>query len=76
MNTLQLLSAGLVAATMLATPALARESHLKSRHSVENVNASGRRHQCDNEPTEVGLHSTFAARLLSHHPDQFRSSEE
>jgi hypothetical protein len=40
MNKLQLLSAGLVAATMLATPALARESHLKAQHRVENANAS------------------------------------
>jgi hypothetical protein len=40
MNKLQLLSAGLVAATMLATPALARENHLKSQHRVENTNAS------------------------------------
>ena len=40
MNKLQLLSAVLVAATMLATPALARESHLKAQHRVENANAS------------------------------------
>jgi hypothetical protein len=40
MNKLQLLSAGLVAATMFATPALARESHLKAPHHVENANAS------------------------------------
>jgi hypothetical protein len=37
MSKLQLLSAGLVAATMLATPALAREAHVKSQHRAENA---------------------------------------
>ena len=42
MKKLQLLSAGLVAATILATPALARENHRKSQHRAEIANASGR----------------------------------
>jgi hypothetical protein len=37
---LQLLSAGLVAATILATPALAREAHVKSQHRAENADVS------------------------------------
>jgi hypothetical protein len=32
MTELKLLSAGLIAAAMLATPAMARESHVTSRH--------------------------------------------
>jgi len=39
MSKLQLLSAGLVAATMLVTPALAREHQVKSHHRTENANA-------------------------------------
>ena len=35
----KLLSAAMVAAAMLATPATARESHPGSRHLVENANA-------------------------------------
>jgi hypothetical protein len=35
-----ILSAALIAAALLATPATARESHLSSRHLVENANAS------------------------------------
>jgi hypothetical protein len=34
------------------------------------------RHQCNNELTDVGLHPTFAARLVSRRPDQFRSSKD
>ena len=63
MNKLQLLSAGLVAATMLATPALARESHLKAQHRVENANASvapeGGRNECSCIPApRVGAFAT------------------
>ncbi len=46
MRKLQLLSAGLVVATMLAAPALAREAHAKSQHRAENAvsPAPGSRH--------------------------------
>jgi hypothetical protein len=40
MTKLKLLSPALVAAAMLATPAMARESHVSSRHFAENVNTS------------------------------------
>jgi hypothetical protein len=40
MTKLTLLSAGLIAAAMLATPAMARESHETSRHALEDANAS------------------------------------
>jgi hypothetical protein len=42
MTKLKLLSAALIAAAMLATPAVARESHVSSRHPAENVNAGAR----------------------------------
>ena len=35
MTTFKLLSAGFVAAAMLATPAMAREKHMTSRHSED-----------------------------------------
>jgi hypothetical protein len=37
---LKFLSAALVAAAMLATPAMARENHVSSRHLAANANAS------------------------------------
>ena len=40
MTKLKLLSAALIAAAMLATPAMARESHVTSRHRAEHANAS------------------------------------
>jgi hypothetical protein len=40
MTKLKLLSAALIAAAMLATPAMARESHVTSRHHAEHANAS------------------------------------
>ncbi len=41
MTRLKFLSAALIAvAAMLATPALARESHVSSRHLAESANAS------------------------------------
>ena len=40
MKKLRLLLPALVAAAMLATPAMARESHVSSRHLAENVNTS------------------------------------
>jgi hypothetical protein len=40
MTKLKLLSATLIAAAMLATPAMARKSHVTSRHLVLDVNAS------------------------------------
>jgi hypothetical protein len=40
MTKLKFLSAALIAATMLATPAMARESHPNSRHLPVNANAS------------------------------------
>jgi hypothetical protein len=40
MKKLKLLSPALVAAAMLATPAMARESHVSSRHLAEDVNTS------------------------------------
>jgi hypothetical protein len=40
MTKLELLSAALIAAAMLATPAMARTSHVTSWHSAEDANAS------------------------------------
>jgi hypothetical protein len=40
MTTLKLLSAALIAAAMLATPAMARKTHVTSRHLAEDANAS------------------------------------
>src|SRR5260370_5022566 len=40
MTKLKLLSAALFAAAMLATPAMARESHITSRHRAEDADAS------------------------------------
>jgi hypothetical protein len=40
MTKLKLLSAALIAAAMLATPAVARMSHVPSRHRAEDANAS------------------------------------
>jgi hypothetical protein len=40
MTKLKFLSAALIAAAMLATPAMARESHVSSRHFPVNANAS------------------------------------
>jgi hypothetical protein len=36
----KLLSAALIAAAMLATPAMARESHVTAQHLAEHANAS------------------------------------
>ncbi len=40
MTKAKLLSAGLIAAAMLATPAMARESHVSSRYFSANADAS------------------------------------
>ena len=40
MTKLKFLSAALIAAAMLATPAMARENHVSSRHLAVNANAS------------------------------------
>ena len=40
MTKLKLLPAALIAAAMLATPAMARTSHVTSRHLAEDANAS------------------------------------
>ena len=40
MTKLNFLSAALIAATMLATPAMARESHVSSRHLSKTADAS------------------------------------
>jgi hypothetical protein len=40
MTKLKLLSAALIAAAVLAAPAMARESHVTSRHRAEDANAS------------------------------------
>jgi hypothetical protein len=40
MTKLKLLSAALIAAAMLATPAMARTSHVTSRHRAMDANAS------------------------------------
>jgi hypothetical protein len=40
MTKLKLLSAALIAAAMVATPAMGRESHVSSRHLAENLNTS------------------------------------
>jgi hypothetical protein len=40
MTMLRLLSAALIAAAMLATPAMARTNHVSSRHLAEDANAS------------------------------------
>jgi hypothetical protein len=37
---MKFLSAALIAAAMVATPVMARESHVSSRHFVKNANAS------------------------------------
>jgi hypothetical protein len=39
MTTIKLLSAGLIAAAMLATPAIARENHIAERHVAGETNA-------------------------------------
>src|SRR6266851_9274710 len=47
MTKLRFLSAALIAAAMLSTPAMARESHVTSRHPADDANASttpGARH--------------------------------
>ncbi len=41
MTKLELLSAGLVAAAMLATPAMARQGHVTSRHLAADTYGSG-----------------------------------
>jgi hypothetical protein len=40
MTKLKFLSAALIAGAMLAAPAMARESHVTSRHLVQQANAS------------------------------------
>jgi hypothetical protein len=40
MTKLKLLSAALIVTAMIATPAMARKSHVTSRHLVEDANAS------------------------------------
>jgi hypothetical protein len=40
MTPTKLLSAGLIAAAMLATPAMARENYVAKRHAAENAYAS------------------------------------
>jgi hypothetical protein len=40
MSKLKFLSAALIAAATLATPAMARENHVSSRHLAVNANAS------------------------------------
>ncbi len=40
MTKLKLLSAAMIATAMIATPAMARKSHVTSRHLVEDANAS------------------------------------
>ena len=40
MTNLKLMSAALIAAAMLVTPAMARENHVTSRHRAEDANAS------------------------------------
>ncbi|MBR1147082.1 hypothetical protein [Bradyrhizobium sp. AUGA SZCCT0431] len=40
MTTIKLLSAGMIAAAMLATPAMARDNHTSRRHVTESVNVS------------------------------------
>jgi hypothetical protein len=40
MTKLKFLSAALIVAAMLSTPAMARESHVTSRHRTANANAS------------------------------------
>ena len=40
MTKLKLLSAALIAGAMLVTPAMARNSHVNSRHLAEHANAS------------------------------------
>ena len=40
MAKLKLLSAALISTAMIATPAMARKSHVTSRHLIEDANAS------------------------------------
>jgi hypothetical protein len=58
MTKLKLLSAVLIAAAMLATPAMARESHVTSRHRAEHANASA-------SPTARYVDGRVAARRRS-----------
>ena len=44
---LKILSAALIAAAMLATPAMARTNHVTSRHLAEDANASSTAHNID-----------------------------
>jgi hypothetical protein len=62
MTKLKLLSAALIAAAMLATPAMARESHVTSRHLAEHAYAApGARYiygQACNPAPRVGAFAT------------------
>ena len=40
MTTIKLLSAGMIAAAMLASPAMARDNHTAKRHVTESANVS------------------------------------
>ena len=55
MTRLKLLSAALIAAAMLATPAMARTSQVTSRHLAEDANASV-------SPTAHYIHGPFGIR--------------
>jgi hypothetical protein len=45
MTKLKLLSAALIATAMFATPAMARKSHITSRHLAQDANASASPHR-------------------------------
>jgi len=47
MTMLKILSTALIAAAMLATPAMARTNHVASRHLAEDANASSTAHHID-----------------------------
>lgn len=57
MTKFKLLSAGLIAAAMLATPAMARESHVTSRHAAQRTYAAARDTGCVRAP-RVGAFAT------------------
>jgi hypothetical protein len=57
MTTLNLLSAALVAAAMIATPAMARESHVTARRAAENASAAASVSACVRAP-RVGAFAT------------------
>jgi hypothetical protein len=57
MTKCKLLSAGLIAAAVLVPPAMARESHVRSRHAAESTYAAAPNAACVRAP-RVGAFAT------------------